>query len=72
MTNSYQIQQIAGDIRIDYLGQSYAEDQLIEEIWLVNIELRSGLPKRERIEAKRQIAQFERLLDGLREAGAGA
>ncbi len=72
MTNSFQIQQIAGDIRIGYLGQSYAEDELREALWLVNMELRAGLPKRERIEAKRQIAQFETLLGALREERAGA
>jgi len=72
MTNSYQIQHNAGDNRIEYLGQIYAEDELNEAIWLANIELRSGLPRRERIEAKRQIMHFETLLDALREARAGA
>ncbi|MGO9545739.1 MAG: hypothetical protein ACLPPF_13220 [Rhodomicrobium sp.] len=71
MTNSYQIQQIVSDSRISYAGQSYAEDELREAIWLVTIELRNGLPKRERIEAKRQIAQFETLLAALREVSAG-
>ena len=72
MTNSYQVQHNAGDIRIEYLGQIYAEDELHEAIWLVNIELRNGLPKRERIEAKHQIAQFQTLLNALREERAGA
>lgn len=72
MTNSYRIQKNAGDISIEYLGQIYAEDELCEALWLVNIELRNGLPKREQIEAKRQIAQFETLLNVLREASAGA
>lgn len=72
MTNSYLIQQNAGDVRIEYQGHLYAEDELNEAIWLVNIELRNGLPKRERIEAKRQVAQFKTLLDALREARAGA
>ena len=72
MTNSYQIQHNAGDNRIEYLGQIYAEDELNEAIWLNNIELRAGLPKRERIEAKHQIAQFQTLLDALQEARAGA
>ncbi len=70
MTNPFQIQQIASDIRIGYLGQSYAEDELREAIWLVTLELRNGLPKRERIEAKRQIAQFETLLAALREVSS--
>jgi len=72
MTNSYQIQHNADDIRIEYLGQIYAEDELNEAIWLANIELRNGLPRRERIEAKHQIAQFQTLLDALQEARAGA
>ena len=72
MINPFQIQQIAGDIRIGYLGQSYAEDELREAIWLVNMELRAGLPRRERIEAKRQIALFETLLAALREVSARA
>ncbi|MDD4616740.1 MAG: hypothetical protein PHW76_06480 [Alphaproteobacteria bacterium] len=69
MTISHQIQNIAGVLRIEYQGHFYAEDELREAIWLVNIELRNGLPKREKIEAKRQIEQYERLLDALRSAG---
>ncbi len=72
MTNSYRILKNAGDIRIDYQGQFYAEDELHEAIWLVNIELRGGLPKREQIEAKRRIAQFKNLLKSLQEASVGA
>jgi hypothetical protein len=70
MTISYQIQHIAGDNRIAYQGHLYAEDELIETIWLVNMELRNGLPMRERAEAKGQIAEYEKLLDALRSAGA--
>ena len=72
MTISYRIQQNAGDICIEYQGHLYAEDELNEALWLVNIELRNGLPRRERIEAKRQIAQFKTLLAAFREASAGA
>jgi len=63
--------QISGD-RIEENGESYAADELHEAIWLVNIELRNGLPKQERITAKRQIARYEALLDALRKEGAGA
>ena len=63
--------QISGD-RIEENGESYAADELYEAIWLVNIELRNGLPKQERIVAKRQIARYEALLDALRKEGAGA
>jgi hypothetical protein len=63
--------QINGD-RIEENGESYAADELHEAIWLVNIELRNGLPKQERITAKRQIARYEALLDALRKEGAGA
>jgi len=63
--------QISGD-RIEENGESYAADELYEAIWLVNIELRNGLPKQERITAKRQIARYEALLDALRKEGAGA
>ena len=63
--------QINGD-RIEENGESYAADELHEAIWLVNIELRKGLPKQERITAKRQIARYEALLDALRKEGAGA
>jgi hypothetical protein len=51
--------------RIEYHGQLYAEDELRESIWLVNMELRAGLPKRERIEAQQQIAEMELCLRAL-------
>jgi len=69
MTISYRILQTAGDNRIEFCGQTYAEDELQEAIWLVNRELRAGLPRRERIEAQQQITQYEAMLDALRSAG---
>ena len=63
--------QISGD-RIEESGESYAADELHEVLWLVSIELRNGLPKRERIIAQRQIARYEALLDALRQEDAGA
>jgi hypothetical protein len=51
--------------RIEYRGHLYAEDELRESIRLVNIELRAGLPKRERIEAQRQIVEMESCLRAL-------
>jgi hypothetical protein len=63
--------QISGD-RITDGGESFAADELHESLWLVSIELRNGLPKRERIIAQRQIVRYEALLDALRKAGAGA
>ncbi len=53
------------DIRVEYRGRFYTEDELRESIWLVNMELRNGLPRRERIEAKRQIAEMEAALKAL-------
>ncbi len=50
---------------IKYRGHDYAEDELRESIWLASIELRAGLPKRERIEAQRQIAEMESCLKAL-------
>lgn len=70
MTASYQIQHIADDNRIAFQGQFYAAEELREALWLVQIELRNGLPKREQAEAKRQIAQYKGLLAALREVGA--
>jgi hypothetical protein len=70
MTNSHQLQTINGVLRIEHQGHFYAEDELREAIWLVNIELRNGLPKREKIESKRQIEQYEKLLAALRDAAA--
>jgi hypothetical protein len=55
---------------IQFEGQVYSEDTLHEEIWQLNREIRCGLSKRERIDAKRQIAQYEELLTALRSAGA--
>ena len=55
----------AHDIRVEYRGHFYAEDELRESIWLVNMVLRNGLPRRERIEAKRQIAEMESCLEAL-------
>lgn len=70
MTYSHSIQTISGEPRIEFEGVLYGEDALCEELWLVNIELRGGLPKREQIKAKRQIARLENLLSTLRSAGA--
>ena len=42
MTISYRILQTAGDNRIEFCGQIYAEDELHEAIWLVNRELRAA------------------------------
>lgn len=70
MRNSSNIQKIKGVLRIEHQSQFYADDELCEAIWLVNIELRNGLPKKEQIEAKNQIAGYEKLLDTLRNAGA--
>ena len=70
MTISYRILQTAGDNRIEFRGQTYAADELHEAIWLVNMELRNGLPKRERIEAQHQITRYEAMLNALRSEGA--
>jgi hypothetical protein len=70
MTIQHQIQRIEDLNRIEHGGRFYAEDELCEALWLVNIELRAGLPKRERMNANRQVAQFEELLSTLRSAGA--
>ena len=69
MTISYRLFQTNGDHRIEFNGQTYAEDQLHEEIWLVKRELRAGLPKRERIEAQHQITQYEAIARRLAERG---
>ena len=66
MTTSYRILQTAGDNRIEFSGQIYAEDELCEAIWLVNMELRAGLPRRERTEAQHEIRQYQAMLDALR------
>ena len=72
MTIAYRILNNSDELHIEFGGQIYAEDTLCESLWLVNIELRGGLPKREQIHAKKQIAQYETLLNALREARAGA
>jgi hypothetical protein len=69
MTISYRILPSAPFNRIEFNGQTYAEDQLHEEVWLVKRELRAGLPKRERVQAQNQIAHYEAMLDALRRAG---
>ncbi len=70
MTAAYRILNNSAELRIETGGRIFAEDELREALWLVNIELRAGLPRREQIEAKRQIAQYEELLSALRSAGA--
>lgn len=70
MTAAYRILNNSGELRIETGGRIFAEDELREALWLVNIELRAGLPRREQIEAKHQIAQYEELLSALRSAGA--
>ena len=70
MTISYRIIQVAEFNRIESHGQTYTEEELHEEIWLVNMEIRGCyLSKREQIEAKRQIRQYNELLTALRGAG---
>jgi hypothetical protein len=51
--------------RIEYRGHFHTEDELRESIWLANIELRAGLPKREHIEAQQHIAEMELSLQQL-------
>ena len=70
MTAAHRILNNSGERRIELGGRIFAEDELCEALWLVNIELRAGLPRRERIEARRQIARYEALLSALRSAGA--
>jgi hypothetical protein len=69
MTAAHRILNISGERRIESRGTAFAGDELCEALWLVSIELRAGLPRRERIEAKRQIARYEALLSALRSAG---
>jgi len=69
MTAAHRILNNSGERRIESGGQVFAEDELCEALWLVNVELRAGLPRRERIEARRQIARYEALLSALRSAG---
>ena len=44
------------------------QTELRESIWLVNMELRNGLPRRERIEARQEIAEMETALKALLDA----
>jgi hypothetical protein len=69
MTTAHRILKTSGELRIESGGQFFAEDELREALWLVNIELRAGLPGREQIEAKRQIARYQALIAALRSAG---
>ena len=69
MTISYRILNSYAYPVIEFGGQVYGEEDLCDTIWLVQKELRHGLPRKERIEAQRQIAQYQTLLDALR-AGA--
>ena len=69
MTISYRIIINSNDFTtIECGGLVYGEEDLCDAIWLVQKELRGGLPKDEQIEAKRQIAHFQTLLDALRAA----
>lgn len=70
MTIAYRIHNNSDFLRIECCGQIYSEDELHEAIWLHNIEFRAGLPLREQIETKQDIAQLEELLAVLRSAGA--
>jgi hypothetical protein len=70
MTAAHRILNNSGERRIDCGGAIFAADELHEALWLVSMELRAGLPRRERIEARRQIARYEALLSALRSAGA--
>ena len=68
MTVSYRILRNAKGLRIVSNGETFAEDELHEAIWLVNREIGAGLPRKE-IEAQRQIAHYDGLLAALRSAG---
>ena len=70
MTISYRIIETNGYTLIESGGCTYAEEDLSDSIWLVNRELRAGLPKREQLKARRQVATYEVLLSALRSAGA--
>ena len=71
MTILYRILPTTPFNRIECGGQIYGLEDLCEAIWLINMELRGAyLSKRERIEAQRQITQYEAMLDALRSAGA--
>jgi hypothetical protein len=51
---------------IAYQGHFYSEDELREALWLVQIELRNGLPEDEKREAEQQITELHALLKALR------
>ncbi|WP_156518951.1 hypothetical protein [Thalassospira indica] len=51
--------------RIAYQGHFYSEDELREALWLVQIELRNGLPEEEKREAEQQILELNGLLKSL-------
>jgi hypothetical protein len=70
MTISYRILNSYAYPVIEFGGQVYGEEDLCDTIWLVQKELRHGLPRKERIEAQRQIAEYQTLLDALRAGGA--
>ncbi|WP_022730093.1 hypothetical protein [Thalassospira lucentensis] len=52
--------------RIAYQGHLYSEDELREALWLVQVELRNGLPADEKREAEQQILELNGLLKSLR------
>ena len=52
--------------RIVYQGHFYSEDELREALWLVQIELRNGLPEDEKREAEQQVFELTSLLKALR------
>jgi hypothetical protein len=70
MTISYRILNSYAYPVIEFGGQVYGEEDLCDAIWLVQKELRHGLPKDEQIVAQRQITDFQAMLDALRAGGA--
>ena len=66
MTLSYRVINNGDFPHIECDGGIHHEDELIESIWLVQKELRHGLPKREQRDARRQIAHLQAMLDALR------
>ena len=70
MTISYRILHSYAYPVIECGGQIYGEEDLCDAIWLVQKELRHGLPKKEQIVARCQIAQFQAMLEALRAGGA--
>lgn len=71
MTISYRIIETGtGYTLIESGNRAYALEDLCDSIWLINKELRGAfLSRRERKEARRQIARYETLLSALRSAG---